>query len=440
MPDPVIGQVSLTGQLVTADPPLLRLLLQAGSNLGEPLAVPSLAAIVRLALTLSVPLSRSVVCASGEHDLELIVLARPDSSGVALSIRGWNPRPARQSWLTKGNVTTSSPDFQQQWTWATNDRLEVIKTSREDIDLIGQTLSQIFRLIDNEFDQMPIILAAASRTDFADQPALLRAHPEIEMSLSGVVFRDAQGSFGGFSGIAVPRKFKVTENADRSQNTNAFTEKLNAALRVPLSRIVASADNISARSDGPLRNDYVEYAGDIASAARHLMTLVDDLAELQTVGRFDFRIEAEEVDLADLARQAAGLLKVRASARQVRIDSPPIKEILRAQGDYRRVLQILLNLIGNAIRYSPDDGMIWIRLEHDADTIVLIIADQGRGIATADHARIFDKFERVDPSEPGGSGLGLFISRRLAQAMGGDIVVDSAPGQGARFILTLPAA
>jgi signal transduction histidine kinase len=84
--------------------------------------------------------------------------------------------------------------------------------------------------------------------------------------------------------------------------------------------------------------------------------------------------------------------------------------------------------------------MIWIRTEKDADTAVLIVADQGKGIAASDHARIFEKFERVDSSEPGGSGLGLFISRRLARAMGGDIVVDSAPGQGARFVLTLPTA
>ena len=68
------------------------------------------------------------------------------------------------------------------------------------------------------------------------------------------------------------------------------------------------------------------------------------------------------------------------------------------------------------------------------------VADQGKGIAPDDQERIFDKFERVDPAEPGGTGLGLYIARRLARAMGGDIGVDSAPGQGARFTLTLPKA
>jgi signal transduction histidine kinase len=82
--------------------------------------------------------------------------------------------------------------------------------------------------------------------------------------------------------------------------------------------------------------------------------------------------------------------------------------------------------------------MVWIRTDREGDLGALIIADQGKGIAAEDQARIFDKFERVDASEPGGTGLGLYIARRLARAMGGDLSVDSAPGQGARFTFTLP--
>jgi signal transduction histidine kinase len=82
--------------------------------------------------------------------------------------------------------------------------------------------------------------------------------------------------------------------------------------------------------------------------------------------------------------------------------------------------------------------MVWIRTHRDRGTAVIIVADQGKGIAPEDQARIFEKFERVDPSEPGGSGLGLYIARRLARAMGGDLTVDSALGQGARFMLSLP--
>ncbi|MEA3032095.1 MAG: hypothetical protein QOH86_111, partial [Sphingomonadales bacterium] len=190
--------------------------------------------------------------------------------------------------------------------------------------------------------------------------------------------------------------------------------------------------------DGPLRKDYAGYAGDIAAAGRHLLALVDDLVDLQAIERPDYAPEREEIDLADVARRAAGLLAVRAQAKNVRIDAPAAHESLPASGEFRRALQIVVNLLTNAIRYSPDGGMVWIRTDREGDLGALIIADQGKGIAPDDQARIFEKFERVDTAEPGGTGLGLYIARRLARAMGGDLSVDSAPGQGARFTFTLP--
>lgn len=442
MPDVVKGHVDGAGLLVAADAPLLQLQEMAGGSLGTELAVPSLAGIVRLARTLGILISRSVICASGDHDLELMVRARPDGDEVALSIGGWTPRAARHPWLTEQDVPAVQPDDTQGWTWVTDAALEIVEASgTAGAGLRGQKLTHVFRLLDNDLEAMPILDALAVGNDFIDQRATLRTDPDLEVSLSGQIIRDPQGNFAGFSGATEIVKSQPVESvAQEPVIDSAFAEKLDTALRRPLSRIVASADSISAQTDGPLRRDYADYAGDIASAARHLLALVDDLSDLQTVEKADFRVDAEEIDLADLARRAAGLLKVRASDRRIRIDSPSTDETLFAKGDYRRVLQILVNLIGNAIRYSPNEGMIWIRTERDADTAVLIVADQGKGIAGADHARIFEKFERVDPSEPGGSGLGLFISRRLAQAMGGDIVVDSAPGQGARFVLTLPAA
>ena len=218
-----------------------------------------------------------------------------------------------------------------------------------------------------------------------------------------------------------------------------FAERLDGALRRPLGQIIASADTISTRSEGPLRQDYASYASDIASAGRHLLGLVDDLADVQAVERSDFIVPTEPVDLCDIARRAAGLLAVRAADRDVRIDVSDAQEPLFAQSEFRRALQILVNLVGNAVRYSPKGSAVWIRTEREGDLAALVVADQGKGIALDDQARIFEKFERVDPNEPGGNGLGLYISRRLARAMGGDITVDSGPGQGARFVLTLPA-
>ena len=110
-----------------------------------------------------------------------------------------------------------------------------------------------------------------------------------------------------------------------------------------------------------------------------------------------------------------------------------------AIGEFRRVLQILVNLVGNAVRYSPEGSEVRIVTECDHGHARIMVIDQGQGVAVADRERIFEKFERLGRDDSGGSGLGLYISRRLARAMGGDIRIGGAPGEGARFILTLPA-
>ena len=167
--------------------------------------------------------------------------------------------------------------------------------------------------------------------------------------------------------------------------------------------------------------------------------MVDDLVDQQAIERQDFRPERDSIDLADLARRAAGLLSVRAAGKGVRIDRPGDREHVPATGEFRRVLQILVNLVGNAVRYSQPGSAVTIAAT-GGDMAEVTVTDAGKGIAPEDQARIFEKFERVDPSEPGGTGLGLYIARRLARAMGGDLTVQSAPGQGARFTLTLPCA
>jgi signal transduction histidine kinase len=257
--------------------------------------------------------------------------------------------------------------------------------------------------------------------------------------LDGVPLIDGAGRFAGFRGHATSIVAEDTALEPEPEDGTAFGQRLDQALRVPLDRIISQAETIGAQPDGPLGTDYAGYATDIASAGRHLLALVDDLVDLQAIERPDFQPEADELDLADVARRAAGLLSVRASGHKVTVDCPAEGEAVPARGEFKRALQVMMNLITNAIRYSPEGGMIWIRADSENGVASVVVADQGKGVAPEDQARIFEKFERVDPLEPGGTGLGLYIARRLARAMGGDISVDSAPGQGARFTFTLPA-
>ena len=129
---------------------------------------------------------------------------------------------------------------------------------------------------------------------------------------------------------------------------------------------------------------------------------------------------------------------MRAREKGITLALPDEGASAPAAAEFRRVLQILLNLIGNAIRYSPERSVISLEFPQRSGRAVAVVADNGPGLGVEDQARVFEKFERLGRSGDGGSGLGLYISRRLARAMGGDLSIESVKGEGARFILDLP--
>lgn len=446
MTDTVHGRIGANGFLVSADPLLDALNARAGGRIGAPLAVPAIAAIVRLSRRLRIVVSRAAIVADGADDVDLWVRAEPHDGETALAITGWTRRAAGPPPFAAGSQADA--DFARgaaDWTWETDAALRITAVSANaagaiggDVrPFVGAPLTRLFGFVEGADRALPVLTALAEHRPIDSQLAELRAGEGGRFRLGAVPMTDGRGRFAGFKGSAT--RIEAVE-LDVPEQTGAFAARLDEALRSPLGTIVANAEELGARSDGPLRSEYAGYATDIASAARHLLSLVDDLVDLHAIERPDFAPERDALDLADIARRAAGLLAVRASGNNVRIDRPAETDCLAATGEFRRVLQILVNLVGNAVRYSPPGGMVWIRAESDGDKASICVADQGKGIAPEDQARIFGKFERVDPAEPGGTGLGLYIARRLARAMGGDITVDSAPGQGARFTLTLPAA
>jgi signal transduction histidine kinase len=450
---PVAGRVDAEGRLVAADPPLAALQAQAGGDEGGVLAVPQIAALARLARRLGITISRTAIAADGEQDVDLWVRAEPQGDEIALAITGWSGRPARPA--APAAPAEREADFLRaaaDWMWETDDTLRLTQLSpgaaaaigRNPAEFVGKQLTRLFRFRESGDGALPILTALAEHKGFEGQLAELRGGRKGRYLLAGVPLIDGMGRFAGFRGAATalraqpdgpPANDALTP---RAPHGNAFGERLDLALRRPLAHIIDAAERLRAQPEGPLRRDYAGYAGDIAAAGRHLLALVDDLVDLQAIERPDFRPDAEAIDLADIARRAAGLLSVRAADRDVTIDGPGEGETLPATGDFTRALQVMMNLITNAIRYTPEGGQVWLRPEREGDLAAIIVADQGKGIAEEDQERIFERFERVDISEPGGTGLGLYIARRLARFMHGDISVDSAPGQGARFTFTLP--
>lgn len=445
---PVTGRLDSAGRLIAADPPLAALQASAGGSKGGPLSVPQIAALARLAKRLGITVSRAAIAADADEDIDLWVRAEPEGEEVALSITGWRRRPARAVPEFPSAAAQRDSDFLRasaDWTWETDDTLRITALSpgaaaamgRLPADLIGKQITRLFRFREDAEGDLPLLAALAEHRRFEGQAATLRGGSQGQYQLSGVPLIDGMGRFAGFRGGAVSVERDSPAGTVPSA-PDAFGRRLDAALRGPIDRIVGQADKLGAADEGPLAADYAGYAADIAAAGRHLLALVDDLVDLQAIERPDFRPAAEEIDLADLARRAAGLLGVRAADKRVTIDGPDDGAVL-ATGDFTRTLQILVNLLGNAVRYSPEGGQIWLRTEREGDLALVIVADQGKGIDADDQERVFEKFERVDPSEPGGAGLGLYIARKLARAMKGDLAIHSAPGQGARFTLTLPA-
>lgn len=455
--EPVRGQLDADGRLISADPPLMRLHLQAGGYESGPLALPQLASLCRLSRKLDMALSRPVQAADDDHLINMWAEIRPQSGeeqgSVAISIIDWKE--------TSAPATYSEPLGRQR----DFERLSGRASIRTDASLrimglslpgdlaavekyIGQSLLDVFDFVAPS-KQTVLVESISERQPVRAQHVRQKYGKKLFYILSGQPLIDNDGLFSGYRFTLELDQEQEAKDKDVEADLNVgkgdlisdslFGSQLGPALRQPLGKIIANAETIGGRLEGPLRGDYSDYAKDIASAGRHLMDLVNDLSDLEAIQRTSFTVAADEIDLVDMAHRAAGLLAVKAADHQIRIDLPGKDLEIPVTGEFRRVLQILVNLIGNAIRYSPDGSVIKLQVKQEDSFSAIIVRDQGDGIAAEDQQRIFEKFERLGRSGDGGSGLGLFISRRLADAMDGSLTVESAVGKGSKFKLSLPS-
>lgn len=438
---PITARIDTAGRLVAADPPLLALQEQAGARLGSALAVPQLAALARLAARLGVALTRPVRAASEEEDLDLIVHALPDTDGVTLSVERWTAHPpVRSRWMGGGRVgeeaeaevRAAAEDL------VTDHGLRIVSVSpglarrvgEAATDVAGHAISRLVRPIEDAEGNLPLLEALAGRVAFAGQPALLRPDDTPVMLDGEPRVEDDQ-----FLGYAIRVRSPDAPTAARG----AAMLPLDDLLRDPLASIIGQAEEIAGRSQGPLKTDYAGYGTDIATAARHLLELLAALGEGASDGTGEGTSGAGgSLDLAELVLDAAGLVQAEASARQIMLDVGG-EGSLAARGQPRAVTQILVNLIGNAVRFSPAGGTVTIMLERGPG-VAVTIADQGPGVPPADRQRIFERFEQGSEARGGSAGLGLAISRRLAREMGGEVELLDLAAPGAVFRLTLPAA
>lgn len=177
----------------------------------------------------------------------------------------------------------------------------------------------------------------------------------------------------------------------------------------------------------------------IARAAHRMRRLVTDLVDVARADAGPSSVERAPVDVGALVREAVDALRPQAASASVTLSCAP-SDAAHALGDRDRLLRVLDNLVGNAIKFSPPGGEVVVRTLAAGDDVITVVEDAGAGIAPSDLAHVFDRFWQARASDPRGSGLGLTIARGIVEAHGGRIWVESDVGRGARFCFSLPSS
>lgn len=452
---PLVTRARTDGRdwLVEADEPLAGLQLRIGGDMPGIIMAPALLELVRKARTYGFRLARAVQARDASEQVSAWVEVEPDAEGEGcrIAISNWRAEPLVDP--------TPADERERQVALARMTAELTARLGPKQELLVAESASPelqplVARM--NEGRWRPWTEFVELAGDSHRQPVHWRLLDGARLRLDGSV-REWRATLvpqgqpvAGSSGFelllcaeqplpeAPPPAPAPAPAADARVRQPGLGRDIAPVLRQPVARIIANAETIRTQMAGPLAEEYSAYAADIAAAGEHLLALIDDLTTLELVEDEQFSTAPDQIDLADVARRAAGILGVRARERGLTVDAPKVDETAPAVGEFRRVLQILLNLLGNAINYSPEGAGVWLRVEQEGEVARIIVADQGEGLDDEQQARVFGKFERLGRSGDGGSGLGLYISRRLAEAMGGSLSVESAKGQGARFILELP--
>jgi two-component system, OmpR family, sensor histidine kinase ResE len=255
---------------------------------------------------------------------------------------------------------------------------------------------------------------------------------ELWLSISGVRFAD--GTVYAFRDLTAER---AVDDLKREFLATASHE-----LRTPLSAIYGAAMTLR-RQDVELEDDSRErLLAVIAQESDRLARIVKEILVADHLDSGRLRVTPSRLDAIDAAAAVIEAARVHAPPGvDIELDAPP--DVAPVSADPEHLRQILVNLVDNAVKYSPDGGHVLVRIEERGGSVRFAVRDEGLGIPPNEQARIFDKFYRLDPDLTrgvGGTGLGLYICRELVRRMAGRISVESKPGEGSTFVVDLPIA
>jgi len=233
---------------------------------------------------------------------------------------------------------------------------------------------------------------------------------------------------------------KSEQLALASQHKSQFLANMSHELRTPLNAILGYAELLVDGIYGVLPERPKGVLERIQNNGKHLLALINDVLDLAKIEAGQLTLTLEDYSLPEVVKSVVTATEPLAASKGLKFTAAVEEHMPTAHGDARRVSQVLLNLVGNAIKFT-EAGEVEIRAAADKGQFVLTVRDTGPGIAEADQDRIFGEFQQIDNTntrKQGGTGLGLAISKRMVEMQGGTISVDSVLGQGSTFRVALP--
>jgi PAS domain S-box-containing protein len=233
---------------------------------------------------------------------------------------------------------------------------------------------------------------------------------------------------------------REVERANRLKTE--FLTGMSHELRTPLHTVIGFAELLAEELQGPLTPKQKRFVSHIQNDATHLLELINDLLDLSKIEAGRLELHRETFRLGDALEEAAAQVRPQGQAKSIGIE---VRAGAAADlyADQIRFKQILYNLLSNAVKFTPEGGRVWVEVILAPAAAEISVVDTGVGIPADEHQAVFDKFYQVSSGTKGsrqGTGLGLAITRRLVEEHGGSIRLESAPGQGSRFTITMPLA
>jgi len=247
--------------------------------------------------------------------------------------------------------------------------------------------------------------------------------------------------------LAIQNARLFREIADKSQqletasrHKSEFLANMSHELRTPLNAIIGFSEILAERMFGEINEKQAEYLRDILESGQHLLSLINDILDLSKIEAGRMELELADFDLPSAIDNALILMRERAVRRGITLGRAIDERLGMLRADERKVKQVLLNLLSNALKFTPEGGRVDVRAEMQGETAEISVTDTGVGIAPEDQDAVFEEFRQVGTAarKVEGTGLGLALSRKFIELHGGKISVKSEPGVGSTFTFTLP--